>query len=365
VKVRYISAPIEEVSKIKKTTLTRIGSLLFGVLVLLALICYVRIDAVERIIVQINPAVIIVMVGLQILGWVFYAGAWYVLIRTLGYKLRFLTCQGITFASIFINYITPSGFFLEAVRCILGAKESGMKLGESTATVILHRIMYVVAVLESTAIAILMLFVEGFVTGSAIMELAIVPAIAVAGLVLLLYFSFSPHRLEPFLDKLLRLIEPLIKVVKREANFEGKADEFLDEYRAGFSRILASKSRVALSFFVSLGDWSCGVAMLWVALLGLNVHVPFSMVVVTMAIGEMAQTIPIGVPGMLGIYEAAITASLSIFSIPIAIAASAALLSRVVISLLELPLTGIAAYHYGFKVLGNQTSPLRLAIGFN
>jgi hypothetical protein len=362
VKVRYISAPIEEVSKINKTTLTRIGSFLFGVLVLLVLIYYVRIDAVERIIAQINPAVIIVMVGLQILGWVFYAGAWYVLIRTVGYKLRFLTCQGITFASIFVNYITPSGFFLEAVRCILGAKESGMKLGESTATVILHRILYVLAVLESTAVAIILLFVEGFVTGSAIMELAIVPVIAVAGLVLLLYFSFSPHSLETFLDKLLRLIEPLIKVVKREANVEGKADEFLDEYRVGFSRMLASKPRVALSFFVSLGDWSCGVAVLWVVLLGLNVHVPFSMVVITMAIGEMAQTIPIGVPGMLGIYEAAITASLSIFSIPIAIAASAALLSRVVISLLELPLTGIAAYHYGFKVLGNQTSPLRLVM---
>jgi len=335
---------------------------LFGILVLLALIYYVRIDAVERTIAQIDPAVIFVMVGLQVLGWVFYAGAWYVLIRTLGYKLRFLTCQGITFASIFVNYITPSGFFLEAVRCILGAKESGMKLGESTATVILHRILYVLAVLESTAVAILVLFVEGFVASSAIMELAIVPAIAVAGLILLLYFSFSPHSLEPFLDKLLRLIEPLIKVVKREANVEGKADEFLDEYRAGFSRMLASKSRVALSFFVSLGDWSCGVAVLWVILLGLNVNVPFWVVVITMAIGEMAQTIPIGVPGMLGIYEAAITASLSIFSIPIAIAASAALLSRVVISLLELPLTGIAAYHYGFKVLGNQTSPLRLAM---
>src|SRR5208283_5948862 len=89
----------------KKTTLTRFASFLFGVLILVALIYYVRADAVERIIAQINPAVIVVMVGLQVLGWAFYAGAWYVLIRTLGNKLRFLTCQGITFASIFVNYI--------------------------------------------------------------------------------------------------------------------------------------------------------------------------------------------------------------------------------------------------------------------
>ncbi len=85
-----MSAPIEEVRKFKKATLTRFASFLFGVLILVALIYYVRADAVERIIAQINPAVIVVMVGLQVLGWVFYAGAWYVLIRTLGIQTSIL-----------------------------------------------------------------------------------------------------------------------------------------------------------------------------------------------------------------------------------------------------------------------------------
>ena len=337
----------------------RFGRLLFGALVLVALLYYVRIDEVERVILQLNPAVIVVMVGFQVLGAVFYSGAWYVLIRALGHKIRFVTCQGITFASIFVNYITPSGFFLEATRCILGAKTSGMKLGESTATVIFHRILYIVAVLASTTVAILALFVGGLITGSAIMDLAIVPVIAIAVLVILLYLSFSPNALRPILDRLLRLVQPLIKLVQRQANVEGKADQFLDEYRVGFRKMLASKPYVALSFLVSLGDWSSGVAVLWVALLGLNVHVPFSAVVITVAIGETIQMIPIDVPGTLGIYEAAITATLSIFSIPVAIAASAALLTRVVTSLLELPITGIAAYHYDVKALDNRTAQLQ------
>ena len=328
-------------------------------MVLVALLYYVRIDQVERIILQLSPAVVLGMVGFQVLGAVFYAGAWYVLIRALGCKLRFLTCQGVTFASIFVNYITPSGFFLEATRCVLGTKASGMKLGATTATVIFHRILYVAAVLASTAVAILALVVGGLITRSTIMDLAIVPVIAIAVLVILLYLSFSPNTLRPILGKLLRLVQPLVKLVQRQANVEAKADQFLDEYRAGFRKMLASKRYVALSFLVSLGDWSCGVAVLWVALLGLNVYVPFSVVVITVALGETIQMIPIDVPGTLGIYEAAITATLLLFSIPVAIAASAALLTRVVTSLLELPITCIAAYHYDIKALDKRMAPLQ------
>jgi uncharacterized protein (TIRG00374 family) len=123
----------------------------------------------------------------------------------------------------------------------------------------------------------------------------------------------------------------------------------------GFRKMLAAKLFIFLSFLASLGDWSCAVAILWVVLLALQVHVPFWVVIITMAIGKMIQMTPIGVPGMLGIYEAAITASLTLFAIPVAVAASAALLSRIVTSWLDLPVTGIAAYHYGFKVLGNRS----------
>jgi uncharacterized membrane protein YbhN (UPF0104 family) len=72
-----------------------------------------------------------------------------------------------------------------------------------------------------------------------------------------------------------------------------------------------------------------------------------------MAIGKMIQMTPIAVPGMIGIYEAAITTTLVLLSIPVPIAVSAALLSRIVTFWLELPVTGIAAYHYGFKLVSH------------
>ena len=132
----------------------------------------------------------------------------------------------------------------------------------------------------------------------------------------------------------------------------------MDEYHISFRRMMSSRVHVAASFAASLGDWACSVLILWVVLTAVGSTVSLWIVVVTMAIGKMIQMTPIAVPGMLGIYETAITASLSLFGVPVAVAASAALLSRVVTSWLDLPVTGIAAYHYGYKLVGKQSLSL-------
>jgi uncharacterized protein (TIRG00374 family) len=330
---------------------TTLIGLAFGVLILVVFIEFVGLNELVRVLEQTSPSLIIVMVMLELLGFSCYATAWYFLIRATGHTIKFITCQGIAFASIFAGMTMPSGIFLEATRCILGSKESGMKLGESTATVVLHRILYVAGFLMCTALAISLLIVQGTVRSSALYELAVIPIVSIIGLFLLLAVSLSPRKLRPLLDRVVRLVEPLIKLVQKEVHMAGKTDQFLDEYHVGFRKMLSSRKQMAASFIASLGDWGCSVLILWIAVLALGVTVSLWAIVVTIAIGKMIQMTPIAVPGMLGIYETAITATLSIFSIPVPVAASAALLLRVVTTWLDLPVTGIAAYHYGFKLI--------------
>lgn len=182
-------------------------------------------------------------------------------------------------------------------------------------------------------------------------DLAAIPIVSIIGLLTLLAVSLSPRRLRPLLNRIVRYVEPLIKLVQKEAQMEDKTDKFLLEYHLGFRKMLSSEIYMAASFIASLGDWACSVAILWIAVLALGVNISLWAVIVTMAIGKMIQMTPIAVPGMLGIYEAAVTATLSMFSVPVAVAASAALLLRIVTTWLDLPVTGIAAYHYGFKLL--------------
>ena len=123
--------------------------------------------------------------------------------------------------------------------------------------------------------------------------------------------------------------------------------------------MISSKAYVVTSFVASLGDWGCSVLILWVVLVSLGVNITFWVVIISMGVGKMIQMTPIAVPGMLGIYEAAITTALSLFGVPVAIAASAAILMRVITFWLDLPVTGFAAYHYGFKFIGERTPSLR------
>lgn len=340
---------------IKRGTVTRISSFIFGIVVLIAFIYYIGISAIERILLSVSPLVIIAMVGLQFLSLTFYGAAWYVLIRSMGYKMPFLTCQGITFASIFAVYTMPSGVFLEAARCVLGSRETGMTLGESTATVLLHRILYIIGFLASGTFAMFGLLTMWRIDLVTLVQLSIIPTTAIVGLIALLYLSLDPKRIRPLLDRMLKFTLPIIRLVRKEAVVEGTADRFLDEYRVSFRKMLSAKRQICLSFAASIGDWICSVIILWLVLVSMGANASLWVAMITMAIGKMIQMTPIAIPGMVGIYEAAVTTVLAVFAIPIPIAASAALLSRIVTVWLELPVTGVAAYHYGFKLLSHES----------
>jgi len=305
-----------------------------------------------RILLSVNPLVIVLMVALQLLGFGFYTTAWYLLILASGYRMRYLTCLGITLASIFAVYTMPSGVFLEVARCILGSKETGMPLGESTSTVVLHRILYVLGFLVSTALALFALFSEGMTTSFSLLGLASIPIATIAGLAILLYLSFDPKKIAPILNRVLRLAQPIIRLIQNEAVVDGKADQFLTEYHRGFRKMISSKPQLLSSFLASLGDWGCSVAILWIVLASLDANASLWVVMITISIGKMIQMTPVAIPGMIGVYETAVTTVLALFAVPVSIGASAALLSRIVTVWLELPITGVAAYHYGFKLLG-------------
>ena len=73
-------------------------------------------------------------------------------------------------------------------------------------------------------------------------------------------------------------------------------------------------------------------------------------------IHEKREMIPIPIPGMLGIYETSLTATLVTLGVPGAISASAMILLRLVTSVFDIPATGYAAYRYGYHTLMKNLS---------
>jgi uncharacterized protein (TIRG00374 family) len=111
-----------------------------------------------------------------------------------------------------------------------------------------------------------------------------------------------------------------------------------------------------LTFLSSSGDWSCSIILLWGVLAALGHVASVWIVVIAMAVGEMVEMIPIPIPGMLGIYESSLTATLASFGVSGTVSVSAVILQRLITSVFDISATGYAAYQYGYEVLMKRLS---------
>jgi uncharacterized protein (TIRG00374 family) len=333
--------------------MVHIGWLLAGILALLLFVNYMGVNGLLLILSRVNLIVIVLLVLVELLGFVLYGTTWYVLIRSSGHQIRFGMCQMITFASVFISFLISSGFILESMRVVLGSKEARMHTGESASTVILHRVVYITTVLASTVTAMLALSARGWMPRAEALQLELASGTLIIIILLGVFLSLSPRFIQPLKSVTSRIIRPIMGHVQRLQEHEASwsVERFLTDYENTFRRLLSNRRDMLLSFLSSSGDWSCSVILLWGVLATLGHIASIWIVVIAMAVGEMVQMIPIPVPGMIGIYETSLTATLITFSVPAPISASAAILLRLITSVFDIPATGYAAYRYGYRAL--------------
>jgi uncharacterized protein (TIRG00374 family) len=307
---------------------------------------------------RVSPIAIVLLVFVELVGFLMYGTTWYVLIRSSGHRIKFGMCQTITFASVFISFLTSSGFILESMRVVLGAKEAEMHTGESASTVILHRVVYVITVVVSTVLAMLVLSVRGWLPHREAVQLEFDSGVLMIIILVGIYLSLSPRFIQPLQSVAVRIIRPITKHIQRlqEHDPTWTVERFLTDYENTFRRLLSNRRDMLLTSFSSIGDWSCSIILLWGTLAALGHVTSVWIVVIAMAVGEMIEMIPIPIPGMLGVYETSLTAALVTFSVPGPISASAVILVRLVQSVFDIPATGYAAYRYGYGMLMKQFS---------
>ena len=333
----------------------RICWVLVGVVALLVFINYMGVSGLALIISRVNPIGIVLLVLVELGGFLMYGTTWYVLIRSSGHRIRFGMCQTITFASVFISFLTSSGFILESMRVILGSKEAGMRNGESASTVLLHRAVYLITVVVSTVTAMLVLSIRGWLPHVEAVQLEVGSGVLIILILLCVLLSLSHRFIQPLQSLATRIARPIANRVQRlqERDLGWSVERFLTDYENTFRRLLSNRRDMLLTFLSSAGDWGCSVLLLWGILAALGHVTSVWIVVIGMAVGEIIQMVPIPIPGMLGVYETSLTATLVAFNIPGPVSASAAVLLRLITSIFDIPATGFAAYRYGYQFLAH------------
>ena len=338
--------------------MVRLGWLLVGILILLFFIDYMGASGLLLVLSRVSLIAVVLLVFVELVGFLMYGTTWYVLIRSSGHRIKFGMCQTITFASVFISFLTSSGFILESMRIVLGSKEAGMHSGESASTVILHRVIYIITVLVSTLMAMVALSVRGWLPRAEAVQLEVASGVLLIAILVGVFLSLSPRFIQPLRSVATRIVRPIADHVHRlqEDDVSWSVERFLTDYENTFRRLISNRRDMLVTFLSSSGDWGCSIILLWGILAALGHASSVWIAVIAMAVGETVEMIPIPVPGMLGIYETSLTATLITLGVPGAISASATILLRLVTSVFDIPATGYAAYRYGYHALMKNLS---------
>ena len=330
-------------------------SLAVGVILLAA---FLHLVGFRRIIVTIQSVdirLVFLAFLLDMTGLVLYGACWYVLLRSAGLKIRFLSCISIALAGIFTCYITPSGFFMDASRVLLASKESDISIGDGAATVILHKIIFILGFVTYGLLAMAMLFASyGLSQALAVNVLGLIAVVAagIVGLTLIIVKGeklrdVAPGLYEGIRSKLERICCKYLP--KAVSSIGGVAKDF----RSTFRKLVRNPMAMLVSYALALAYWATSVMILYVVFLALGYHVSIWAIMLTISIGDFIQMTPIAIPGMLGVLEVVTTTVLVMFGVPLSVAASATLLGRIATFWFDIPVTGAAASYYGVKYVAS------------
>ncbi|MCS7366444.1 MAG: flippase-like domain-containing protein [archaeon YNP-WB-062] len=343
-------------SIINRSTLMVIASYCVGLLIVLALINYAGFsNVIGNIMNKISLQLFMVTFLLDLTGLILYASIWYTLILGSGAKISFRTAVTSTWASIFIVYLSPTGVAMEVLKLILTNKDGKVSMGKGMAALTMQRIIYSISfVIIATSSYIIVQYrymIVGEMIGRIITALL---AISIGTVIALLVLGEKAEWIEKIISKVYEKYKANIDKMLSKYNstdIMNSVSSTLNDFKESFTKLKLNKLHLLIAFTLTTINWMTNVAILYVVLLSLGYRVSIWILMVIMVACEFVQMTPIAIPGMLGIIETVMTMALQTFGVPLDVAATASVLTRLATFWFDLPVTAPAASYYGVKYL--------------
>ncbi|MDH5811190.1 MAG: lysylphosphatidylglycerol synthase transmembrane domain-containing protein [Candidatus Methanomethylicaceae archaeon] len=283
-------------------------------------------------------------IGLFVLGW-------YVLLKNPG--MSYKDCFEIVLVSIFGDLMIPTASISgEFFRVSLAVKRGKIQVSEATASVLLHRIL--LALTFGVVLLISVFNLAGHQVAP-VAEIYALGAVAILDLVLgitAMYMALRANLFERNVEKLVLKIGGLLRRFRPNYDPDRLRVSVLEGFRTFVQAIKSVKtSTFVISFLVLTARWFLIAMIPYIMFISLGRPVSYWVVLGVAVFVSMVQMIPIGIPGMVGVMEVSMTAFFMGFGIPPALAASATILTRLVIFWFELVISAFAASLQGVRGL--------------
>lgn len=342
--------------KFSKRLITIVASYCIGLSIVISLLYYIGFDKLlGNIVDRLSYQIFLITLLLNILGLIIYAIIWHILLISTGSNIRFKTSLMSTWASIFTIYVSPTGFVLEILKIVLANREGKVPIGSGIAALTMQRIIYSISftaiAVTSYMIAQYRYMIIGEMLGRVILALL---AIASATIITLIVLGQKADKLESIILKIYNRYQNNINkmILKYNVNeIVNSVSSIVDDFKNSFETLKSKRYHLTIVFALTVFNWFLNVMILYLVLLSLGYVTSIWILMVIMVACEFVQMTPIAIPGMLGILETVMTIALQMFGIPLDIAITASILTRLATFWCDLPITATAASYYGVKYL--------------
>lgn len=339
----------EKVSLKKKSVSVLVAGLLAFVLFLYF---FVDMGAVVTTIQHANPVYYLLAFIAAVVNMLFHSLIWWRLLGLLSIRVSFQKVLSFIWIGSFVDILVPAESVSgEITRAYLMSKDSGGNVGRIAMSVIGHRVL-------STTISLV-----GLIAGSTLftlrhevpkLVLSLIVTITVctaASLVFLLLLCFKRQISQKIVDSLLSFLDFIFRGRWRLARLKPKARRTLNAFYEGIKTLGDHPRSLAWLITFSAAAWVFNLLITFFVFISLGTETPLSTIVVVFSLTNALQTVPLGIPGEVGLIEITMTSLYTVLGIPFTVSAAATILARVVTLWFKLFVGVIMVQRMGIKKL--------------
>lgn len=307
------------------------------------------IQKVDLVYYGISVAVFFLMMGANVLTWQYF-------LRPLGVMVPVRKTFLFTWIGLFVDILVPAESIAgDASKVYLMSKEINQNPGKVLASVLSHRVLAMIISLCSLIFSSIMLYAIDYEF-----------PVFVSNLVLLIIFGTSIALLFLFVSVLKKsLTQRFFEVVLRVAAFisrgrlnlgilREKATRALGIFHDSINNLLKNPKHLILPAFFALVSWFLSVFISHLVFVSLGQPVNFWFIMVAYSISVNIQSIPVGIPGEIGLVEIVMSSIYGLFGVNAGIATVATVLIRLITFGLSLIIGFIAIQWIDLKDLAKN-----------
>jgi hypothetical protein len=293
--------------------------------------------------------------GSMIFSGVFYSFAWQRLLHVLSVKCTFLKTFQIVWVGGFVDLLVPAESISGDIsRVYLMSKDSPENAGKVVASIIAQRVLSMTITLGGLIISSVY-FVFMYKPPILIIEfVSLLAAGTLLTLVLIFYFSRKRQATTRIAAWIVGLLVRLSRGHWKFERLKQSAEKMLKAFHDGIDTLIAQKSRLILPVSLSIAAWALDLMISVLVFHALDAFRSLSLIAIVYSISAALQTIPLGVPGEVGVLDIVMVSLYSLLGIDIAIAAVATVLIRIITLWLRLLIGGLTVQWLGIKALKPQ-----------